>query len=231
MIAVSERVRRDVIDTLRLPPERVRLIYNGVEIERFQRARAEREAVRAEGGVAPGEVVFIFAARLVNQKRCCDFIEAFGRLQRREGGERLRAWILGDGPLRYELEGQAATLAHPDRVHFFGRRDDVERWLAGADVFVLPSTKEGFSNALVEALAAGLPAVASDVGGNAEAVRNGEEGLIVPPLAVDALTAAMGTMAFDDAWREARSRAAAARADAFSLGRMIAAVEGLYAES
>ena len=181
MIAVSEQVRRDVMERLRLAPERVRVIYNGIDLARFGEARARREAVRREHGAAEAHTVFLFAARLVEQKRAEDFLAAFGRMQSEPGGEMLRAWVLGAGPLERALRLQASALPAPGAVHFFGRRDDVEDFMAAADVFVLPSTKEGFSNALLEAMASGLPPVATDVGGNAEAVRNGVDGLIVPP--------------------------------------------------
>ncbi len=231
VIAVSERVRSDVIRTLGLAPERVELIYNGVQIERFAAARAERRRVREREGIAGGEVVFLFAARLVEQKRAQDFLEAFGRLQTKEGGQRLRAWILGEGPLRYKLEAQVATLPTPGAVRFFGRRADVESFMAGADVFVLPSVKEGFSNALVEAMAAGLAIVASDVGGNAEAIRDGVEGLIVPPRAPGLLQEAMRRLAHEEGLRPRLAEAAAARAKDFSLERMRESVEALYLRS
>jgi glycosyltransferase involved in cell wall biosynthesis len=231
MIAVSESVRRDVMETLGLPAARVRVITNGVDLERFRAAGVRRQAVRAEWGAAPGDVVFVFAARLVEQKRCRDFLEAFRRLQNRPGGGRLRAWVLGDGPLRGELERQAAALRAPDAVRFAGRRDDVEDFLAAADLFVLPSTREGFSNALVEAMAAGLPAIASDVGGNAEALRNGTDGLIVPASDIDQLTEAMGLLAVNADERRTMGDSAAERAEAFGIDRMIENVERLYAES
>jgi glycosyltransferase involved in cell wall biosynthesis len=230
MIAVSERVRRDVMETLGLPAARVRVIYNGVELERFRSARARRQTVRAEWGAAPGDVVFVFAARLVEQKRCRDFLDAFRQLQIRPNGKRLRAWILGDGPLRGELQRQAATLPSPEAVRLIGQRDDVEDFFAAADLFVLPSTKEGFSNALIEAMASGLPVIASDVGGNAEAVRNGTEGLIVPPLAVPQLTEAMGLLAGNADERRMMGDAAAQRAEAFGIDSMIADLERLYSE-
>jgi glycosyltransferase involved in cell wall biosynthesis len=231
IIGVSERVREDIVAKLRIAPERVRVIYNGVEIQRFEAARGLRGEVRLEHGVDPGDVVFLFAARLVEQKRAADFLTAIGRLQAEPGGERIRAWLLGDGPQRADLEAQAAALPRPNAVRFFGKLDDVERYMAAADVFVLPSTREGFSNALVEAMAAGLPPVATDVGGNAEAVRTGQDGLIVPPVLPDPLFRAMQHMADDAEFRRACAESAAARARDFTLDHMVRQVEELYEES
>jgi glycosyltransferase involved in cell wall biosynthesis len=102
--------------------------------------------------------------------------------------------------------------------------------MAAADVFVLPSTREGFSNAVIEALASGLPVVASDVGGNAEAVRDGVDGMIVPPLEVNRLEDALRVLWRQPERRAEMSRAAAQRAETFSIERMIAATERLYGE-
>lgn len=231
MIAVSERVRQDVIETLQIDPRRVRLIYNGVELERFIEARARREEVRQREGVDEGQRVFLFSARLVEQKRPQDFLEAFGRLQLAPGGDRLRAWILGDGPLKPRLEELAKQLPKPTNVKFFGKRDDVEDFLAAADVFVLPSTKEGFSNALVEAMASGLAIIASRVGGNPEAIRDGRDGLVVPPLDVDRLTEAIGRINEDHELRRGLAQSAMQRAQMFSQDRMIKAIEDLYKEN
>lgn len=230
MIAVSDRVRQDVMDKLRLPERRVKLIYNGVDIARFAGAQARREAMRGQLGAGEGDMVFLFAARLVEQKRCTDFLEALGRLQAQPGGERVKAWILGDGPLMADLQAQAARLPRPEGARFFGKLSKVEDYMGAADAFVLPSTKEGFSNALVEAMASGLPCVASDVGGNAEAVRDGVEGFIIPPLAVDRLSVAMETMWRDQPRRRAMAQAAAQRAQLYSLDNMVGEVERFYLE-
>ncbi|MCE5228416.1 glycosyltransferase [bacterium] len=236
MIAVSERVRRDVMDTLGLSAGRVRVIYNGVDIDRFRAARALRDEIRTREGVQPGDVVFLFAARLVEQKRCIDFLIALGKLQSmrlstQDSGLRtnLFAWILGDGPLREQLEQASASLPQPGAVRFFGKRSDVEQFMAGSDVFVLPSTREGFSNALIEALASGLPCIATDVGGNAEAVRDQREGFIIPPLDVERLTGAMASLARDPELRRALAEAASLRAERFSIERMITEIENIYA--
>lgn len=231
MIAVSERVRDDVRARLGLAAERVRVIYNGVDVDRFEAARQQRAALRAE--LSPACCVLLFAARMVAQKRPLELLRVFGQLQRDApaGAPPLRLWMLGDGPLLEAARSAAAQLPDPDAVQFFGRRDDVEQFMAAADVFVLASTREGFSNAIVEALASGLPVVASDVGGNAEAVRDGVEGRIVPPQDDGALAAALRQLWLEPTTRRAMALAATGRAREFSLPRMIAAIEQLYAES
>lgn len=228
MIAVSDKVRQDVMQTLRLPEDRVKVIYNGVDTARFASARARREDVRRREGAAPHDTVFVFAARMVEQKRAGDFLHALGMLQSKAMGETVRAWMLGDGPLRTGLEAEAAKLPFPQNIRFFGKRDDVEDFLGAGDVFVLPSTKEGFSNALVEAMASGIAPVASDVGGNAEAIRDGVDGVIVPSCQPAVLEQAMETLWRDPERRAAMGVSAAGRAECFSLDAMIAQLEAFY---
>lgn len=244
VIAVSEQVRTEAIERLRIAPDKVRTIYNGVDLRRFgghPEQRERRRALRAEHGVGPEEVVFLLAARLVEQKRPQDFLSMARRLQEEEAEARRspgsaagrapsRFWILGDGRMREELGRQAASLPDPSRVSFFGRRDDVDRFMAAADAFVMPSTKEGFSNALLEAMASGLAIVATRVGGNAEAVRDGKDGMIVPPLARERLEDAARRMVVEPDLRRHFAAAALERARMFSVERMVENLESLYAE-
>ncbi len=239
MIAVSERVKSDIREKLGLPDGRIRVIYNGIDHERFGSAQEARAGLRHEKNLAERDIVFLFAARLVEQKRCADFLEAFGKLhvetpKSQDDPDEFRkpprawAWILGDGPLMSALQSQASQLPDPTMVKFWGKKDDVERYMAAADVLVLPSTREGFSNAVIEAMAAGLPIIASDVGGNAEAVEDGKEGIIIPPLQVQGLTYAMRRMLMDHQTRSSMSTAARVKAQRFSLDTMLHETEQLY---
>src|SRR5690606_40649189 len=113
------------------------------------------------------------------------------------------AWlfIAGEGDVRDALEELIARAGVADVVRLAGQRDDMPRVLAGCDVFVLPSVYEGFSNAILEALASGLPVIATDVGGAREQLRDGETGFVVPRGDEDALVKAMEALAADDAMR------------------------------
>jgi glycosyltransferase involved in cell wall biosynthesis len=127
-----------------------------------------------------------------------------------------------------ELRERAKSLPLPDRARFLRKRDDVERVMAAADVFVLPSTKEGFSNALIEAMASGLAIVATRVGGNDEAVRDRQDGLLIEPLEPDQLLLAGERLLTDAALRRRLARSARERAKEFSLDKMIEKIEALY---
>lgn len=238
MLAVSEQVKRDVMANLRLPAERVRVIYNGVDTERFGKSAA-RERVRAEFGADDGDLVFLFAARLVAQKRPGDFLDLARYLLGRERADparpKARFWIAGDGAMRSEIEEATRGSEFEGRVRMLGKRDDMADIMAGADAFVMTSTKEGFSNALVEAMASGLAVIATDVGGNAEAIRSGEAGLdaglIIPPMNPQALREAADRVAVETEFRKTLQANARRRAQDFSLAEMIAKLETLYAES
>jgi glycosyltransferase involved in cell wall biosynthesis len=121
-----------------------------------------------------------------------NLIHAFARVRERVPEAVLL--LIGDGTLRGELERLAGELGLMDAVRFLGDRSDVDRLLRGLDIFALSSLSEGYSVALLEACAAGLPIVATDVGGNREIVRDQNNGLLVPAADPDALAAALGRL-------------------------------------
>lgn len=234
MIAVSREVQSEVMAQLALPEEKVRLIYNGVDTARFGTGEG-RDDLRREWGVGDNDLVFLMAARLVEQKRPQDFLEMARHLMNVERARRDRPRsffvIAGDGDKLAELKQQAARLPLPERVILLGQRDDVPRVMNASDCFVMTSTKEGFSNALVEALASGLAIVATNVGGNAEAVRDGKDGLIIPPVRLETLHRSAERLVAEPALRDALRASARRRAADFSLEVMIRNVEALYTET
>lgn len=154
-------------------------IPNGIPLERVTTA-ADRERVRASLGAAPDDVVLVTIGRLAAQKGIEYLLQAMTAVAR--GTERnVLLWLPGDGPLRPELEQMARDLAISDRVRFPGFRNDVGALLAASDIAVLPSLREGLSIALLEAMAAGKPIVATTIGSNHEVTCEGEAALLVPP--------------------------------------------------
>ncbi|OPZ18919.1 MAG: putative glycosyltransferase EpsF [candidate division BRC1 bacterium ADurb.BinA364] len=228
LIAVSEPVRADAIRTLGLRPERVRVIYNGVDLDEFRPAADRAEAKRASGFDADS-VVVLMAARLVTQKNPLGFLEAARRLSPRHA-QALFA-IAGGGPLEDELRRTASDAGMEGRFLLLGHRDPMAAVYRAADVFVLPSYKEGFSNALIEAMACGLPVVAADVGGAREALAGSAAGALVPAGDLDALEREIGAFLSDSGKRRMAGEAARERSRRFSLERMIADVEALYDEA
>jgi L-malate glycosyltransferase len=178
VVSVSQYTRRDFINVYRLPEDRVVYIPNGVDAAGFDSSNENptRTQVRRELGLFDGDLALISVGNLSEEKGHCDLLAVMGELGRT--GLDYHLIIVGDGPLRSPLEEQARRLDLVNRVHFLGRRNDVPRLLAAADIFVLSSRTEGMPGVLVEAGLAGLPSVAFDVGGVAEVVEHGVTGLI-----------------------------------------------------
>jgi glycosyltransferase involved in cell wall biosynthesis len=137
--------------------------------------------------------------------------------------------LAGDGPLRPRLEELARSLGLAERVLFLGHRDDVPALLASCDLFVLPSLYEGLPLSLLEAMASGRPAIATDVPGSNEVVHHAESGLLVPRADPLALADAIRRLLADPAAAERLARAGRARVDRdFSVERMVRGVEAVY---
>ena len=160
------------------PLDKMVVIPNGVREEALL-TPADGTAKRRELGLPPHAPVVGAVSRLAWKKGIRHLVEATARIL--ESVPDARVVVAGDGPLRGELEAQAAALGAGRRVFFLGSRPDSIELMAAFDVFVLPSVIEGMSNALLEAMAVGRPVVATDVGGNPEVVVDGETGFLVPP--------------------------------------------------
>ena len=170
----SRMVREEILRYYRTPSSSVRVIYTGVDLARFRPglAAGERIGFRRAVGVAPEDPVLLFAGSGFERKGLRFLLEAMGRLR---GVEDLHLWVLGKGDVpRYRL--QADRLGIGDCVHFAGPVADPERWMAAADLFVLPSIYDPFSNACLEALASGLPVITTSANGAAEIVEEGRAG-------------------------------------------------------
>jgi sugar transferase (PEP-CTERM/EpsH1 system associated) len=203
-----------------VPAARVRVIHNGIDTGLFP-VRAPRAALAPRRAVTVGRLSPIkdHATLLHAVRRVVDSVPTF------------QLDIVGDGPLRPELEALCETLGLCGCVHFHGYHEQVARFLDAADFFVLSSISEGVSIALLEAMASGLPAVATDVGGNREVVVSGETGYLVPSRAHDVLAAVMLRIQSDDAGLERMGRAARRRVEEqFNLRTVVQQYERLYLE-
>jgi glycosyltransferase involved in cell wall biosynthesis len=198
---------------------------NGVDAERFGATPAEaaRQLLGLNGGVPIVGSVGCLAVR----KDYATLLDALALLSAR--GRAYQAALIGDGPERESLEARARTLGIAERVHFLGERADVEHLLPGLEVFVLSSREEGIPNALLEAMAAGRPAVATAVGGTPEVLEDGETGWLVPAQAPDRLAAALEQALADPDERARRGRNARRHAlEALSIDAMTRRHEHLY---
>lgn len=178
VIANSEAVREDTIRRERLPAQKVRVIHNGIDLDRFDQGGLDGGPAGLPE-LAAGPHVVAVVANFLKYKGHLLFLEAWAEAIRQVPGA--FAVLVGDGPTRRAVEEAARTTGMADRVFFAGMRHDVPAILRAVALYVHPSEEEGFSNAILEAMAAGRPVVATKVGGTPEAVIHGQTGLLVRP--------------------------------------------------
>ncbi len=176
LIAVGNDVRRALIANEGLPAERVEVIYNGVDLEPYDRVRKTREAMRRELGVALEKFVIVQVARLDYLKDHRTAVRAVELLRSTRPNAMLL--LVGEGPEREEIEMEIRTRNMSGHVRLLGARSDVPQLLGAADAMLLTSISEGFPLALIEGMAAGLPIVATDVGGVQEVLKADETGFM-----------------------------------------------------
>lgn len=226
MVAVSEHIQRLLIEGIGIHPTRVRVVPNGVASHPVLPG-AKLDEIRKGLGLDPQAKVVATVGSLYPVK---------GHRYLLEGAvEVIRRWpdvmflIIGRGTCREDLQVQARRLGVADHFQFLGQREDVPRLLAISDAFALPSLSEGMPLALLEAMAGGVPAVATNVGGVAEVLENGKSGLLVPPGDSSALAKAILSLLEDE--EQARSMGETARKVAenrYSLMHMVQAYETIY---
>jgi glycosyltransferase involved in cell wall biosynthesis len=178
LIAVSPQVRDDLVELNVAPKGKIAVIRLGLDLERrVSTPPGARAAVRAELGVPDDAFLIAWLGRMTEIKRADDLLAAFA-LMRSRGADAYLA-LIGDGPLRKSLEATAHRLGVADRTHFVGFRQSVAEFYAAADVVALTSANEGTPVTVIEALAAGCPVVATDVGGVRDVVRDGHSGFLI----------------------------------------------------
>lgn len=222
-VAIGDLVAESIVRVYGMPPRAV--IPHGIPVARFAAPSVARGAWRAANGVPAGATALACVCRLSAQKNVGALLEAFGRL----GDLDAVLLVAGDGPLRSTLEAAGRDLGIAGRVRFLGARSDVPDLLGATDVCVLPSLWEGNPLAILEAMAAGVPVVATRVGGVPEFVRDGETGSLVPPGDVGALEVALRRIVTDAAFRRALgSGARRVAVERFDVARMVSDYERLY---
>ena len=236
-VALSGEIRRYLEDRIGVPADRIAQICNGVDVDRFAPRGGEdvRRGPRT-GPVAqrfPDEGLFVVGTvgRLSPVKHQRLLVDAFVRAcaARPDLAPRMRLAIAGDGPDRAAIEADVAASGIGDRIWIAGAREDVPAFLAGLDLFALPSLAEGISNTILEAMASGVAVLATRVGGNAELIADGSTGTIVPSDDVDAMVAAILGYAADVSRADHEGRLARTRAvETFGIDAMVARYDELY---
>jgi L-malate glycosyltransferase len=222
-VAVSLDTKRHLAKELGIPESTLHVVLNGVPTRPGDRTR-----VRAELGAAPDDVVLLAVGSLVPRKGHAVLIESLATI----GAGAWRLAIAGGGAERENLENLAHDRGLSSHVRILGHREDVPDLLAASDVFVMPSLWEGLPLALLEAMLAGKPVIASRTSGIPEAVSDGADGLLVPPGDVAALAGVLKTVLSDPSRRLSLGAAARARATAaFTLDAMANGYEKIFRDA
>ena len=222
-IAVSSQVLSSLPAHLR---DRTEVLVHGVDVAAVQAQRGDRAAARDELGIGPDQFAVCTIANLRWQKGYPDLMAAARQVI--DEGHDVVFLAVGQGPLEAELRRRHAELGLGERFRLLGHRSDATRILAASDLFALASVHEGYPLAVMEALAAGVPVVATDAGGVPEAVRVGVEGLVVPSEQPAQLAAAISRLLVDGDLRGRMAAAATVRGRAFDIAGPVARTEEIY---
>lgn len=195
LLAVSKGVKRHLVGQ-GIPAWRIPVVYYGLDLEKYP-APLESGAAKAALGISPGALTVGVTASLQERKGHRFLLDALHLLEQR--GLKVHALFAGEGPLEADLRAQAQALDLEARVHFLGFRSDVRAVISAFDVFCLPSSKEGLSIAVMEAMALRRPVVATAIAGMDEIVHNEMTGLLVPPREAAPLADALESLFRDPA--------------------------------
>ena len=230
-VALSHHLEHYLEQQVGIPSERVSQIYNGVETERFRPSREGRSAIPGCPFDDPDLWLAGTVGRMEAIKDPLNLAQAFVRARQIDpaAARHMRLVFVGDGAMRGQVQQALERAGVLEYAWFAGERDDIPAIMRGLDCFVLPSLAEGVSNTILEAMASGLPVVATRVGGNSELIESGMTGMLVPPANSDAMAQAM--LGYYNDRSTARRHAKAAHRvveERFSLTRMVSDYSHLY---
>ncbi len=228
---VSQDLAHWLSEVVGIQSSRIRQIYNGVDIDKFHPGIGGRESIGPSGFIRPESVVIGTVGRMLPVKDQLTLVRAFILLvsQNVEWRKLLRLVVVGDGPLREEAMKLLCQAHVEDLTWFSGEREDIPELLRGMDVFVLPSIAEGISNTILEAMATGLPVIATQVGGNSELVVDGQTGTLVSASQPSEMASAIGTYLSTSERRSVHGQASRARVERFfSLDAMVQGYMTVY---
>lgn len=229
-IAVSKDLAGWLKGTVHVADERLHQIYNGVDQTKFHPRQGTRPDLDINAFFANATCVIGSVGRMAKVKDYPTLVRAFIQLcNQTENSGGLRLVIVGDGPTRNDCQALVDAAGLSAQVHFAGDRSDTPDWLRTLDIFVLPSLGEGISNTILEAMATGLPIVATRVGGTPELIEEGVSGLMWTPGDADTLTRILAEYVNDPTRREREGMAARTRIEnEFSWHKAAAAYQAIY---
>ena len=228
IVAVSEENKRTLVNLYRLPADKITVVHNGADLTLF--AEPLPGTLRQELGLTPDQPLIIVLGRLSPNKGQQYLVQAAPAILARFPTAHFV--FAGNPSGRAPLEDSIRAAGLESHFSLIGFRTDVANLLRSSDLFVLPSLAEGFSLSIVEALAAGLPVIATRVGGAAEIIQDGREGFLVPPADPEALAQAVScVLGLDLASKEHIRQAARARSASFSIATTAQKMLDIYADA
>jgi glycosyltransferase involved in cell wall biosynthesis len=208
-----------------VPVQGIDIVPNGLELPPMPTA-CDRAAARRGLGLPEGNALLLFVGRLVPEKNLPLLMEAVSRLP---PSQRPLVWLAGEGPERRRVEAEVARLGLGDHVRLLGERTDTRVLMRAADLLVLPSREEGLSNVLLEAMASGLPVIATAVGGSPELIDDRVTGRLLPSDDAATLAETIATLVANADERLRLAAAARAQAESrFTLGAMVDHTARIY---
>jgi glycosyltransferase involved in cell wall biosynthesis len=218
VVALTPMEARDYFGLRVLTAEKISIIHSGVELNRYHITAKKRQQKKKELGISPDSLVVGFVGWLIPIKGVTYLIKAMAEVVQRHPNSLLV--LVG--------KEQVENLGLADNVRFLGWRPDVDEIMGCFDIFVLPSLNEGMGRVLVEAMSAGLPIVASRVGGIPDLVKHGENGLLVPPADAGALERAISDLLSDKARRKHMGETGKRMCRPYSVEAMVEKIDNLY---
>lgn len=207
-IAVSDKVEEAMVETIGPIQDKITVICNGVDVKRYEKL-VGKTSLRNQLGLEANAYLISVVATFKEQKGHCYLIEAMASIVPKHPD--VHVLFIGDGELREALQAQVERLGLGDHIHFLGNRHDVPALLAAGDSFVLPSLWEGLPMALLEAMATGLPIVATEVSGTVQVMTSNDTGILVPPGDAQRLAQAIEQLLTDPIRAQAMGAAARRR--------------------
>jgi glycosyltransferase involved in cell wall biosynthesis len=231
-IALTPEESNDYLRLRVSKPSNTSVIHSGVDVHRFISGAKQRTRKRKELGISPDSLVIGYVGWLIPIKGVTYLVRAMANIAEKYPKSILVLVGKGDekGEEEIKLKEQVGNLGLRDKVHFLGWRSDVDKIMGCFDIFVLPSLNEGMGRVLVEAMAAGLPIVASRVGGIPDLVKNGQNGLLLPPEDAIALEKAISSLLEDKKKRKRMGQAGTKMCRHYSTGAMVEQIDDLYIE-
>lgn len=217
LVANADAIAEDYLSRGIGYPGQYTTVYSGIHLDAFR-------DVPAAPDISGDAVRIVMVGRLADGKGFEDLLAAVDQLEQ----EQISVYLVGDGPLREELQHRIRQSGLSDTVHMLGYRDDIPAILAACDVFVLPSYREGTPRVITEAMASGLPVIATNIAGIPEQVEDGTNGILFRPGEIGELVTALDRLVKSKSLRDEFGAASQERVDRFSVETMLSDLDAVY---